>query len=323
MSGRIISLVCTILAVVGIVVLAFGYKDYSSDQGEISAVYAELSAKLSKLESEKRDVQSKILRLEESVAESSDSVATLNIIFTDMSEVIYTEILPVMKEYGFKGTLAVSAKELPGKNGLLTERQIGELVGDGWDVIPRYIEGDGVIGIGASSEWIARHGYDAKATVMIDEDKLTPEVEKAIAQAGYTSILVKLGDGTDGVVVNDITDGAWRPKAVGYLSQDRRGILTDAVQAKGHVAFVVGFDKDNTSDLYGAKVLSSMLGYLGSLCDNGELECLGIYDAMVYRTDAELRQSQAEAESQTQMDEYKAKLAQIDKALADLYKNYK
>lgn len=48
---------------------------------------------------------------------------TVGILFTDLDERIYTELYPVMKEYGYTGIIAVSGSYLPGGEGCLSVEQ--------------------------------------------------------------------------------------------------------------------------------------------------------------------------------------------------------
>lgn len=323
MGGRIISILCIIVAIAGIVLLAFGYNDYMAKQNDVTSVYAELSSKLSTLESRKREIQGELLRLEENIEKEADASATLNIIFTDMSEVICTEILPMMQEHEFKGTLAVTKNDLPGNAGKLTDEQVLALADAGWKLIPRWSEGDGATGVEKAAEWLTLCGFDHGGCVMVDSGSLTEEVETALAEAGYTTIVICVSDDSEGIVTAEEIGDLWKPKAIGYLYGERKSALEDAAMTDGHMGFVIGFDEESAIEYYNAKMLSSMLTYLGGYEDNGYIRCMTVDEAKSYRANADLRHKEAVAAAEAQVAEYNAKLAELDEEINKLYKEYK
>ncbi len=323
MGDRVVSILCAIVALVGIVSLVIGYKDYSAKQDKTAAVYAELSAKLSDLEAEKREVQGNLVTLEEDIDKIANAKATLNIIFTDMSDVIYTEIFPTMTENGFTGTLAMSAADLPGEAGKLTDDQIAHLMNEGWELIPCWSADDGDTGIAKAEEWIKQYGYDPKGCVMIDSESCTAEVEATLVGAGYNTVITKMTDNSSDVVVNDEIGEVWKPKAVGYLFEERKTVLANAIKTSGHLAFVVGFDENTKNELFGSKVLASMLTYLKS-CESGtSLDCMNVSEAKAYRVEADARRREAVADAEARKAEYNAKLEQIEEAIDSIYNEYK
>ena len=53
--------------------------------------------------------------------------------FDNCATNLYTNVYPIMKEYGYKGTFAWQTGSLPGDSGVLTAAQQKELLADGWD----------------------------------------------------------------------------------------------------------------------------------------------------------------------------------------------
>lgn len=323
MGGRILSIICTIAALAGIVLLGIGYKNYSEKQSVITSEYAELSGRITDLEAEKRAVIKKMDTLDASINEAAGTKGTLNIIFIDMTETIYTDVLPVMTDNNFTGTLAVTAKDLPGVEGKLTDEQIIQMVNSGWKLIPRWSEGDGETGIATAEAWIRQYGYDPEGCVMIDEEKHTEEVEAILVAAGYNTIVIRSADDNKDVVYTDEIGDVWKPRAVGYLYKERKTSLSAVSKMGGHMAFTIGFDEPHDKEEFNPQMLSSMLSYLRS-CENQDLfKCMNIRETRDFRSGVDSLRREAIANTEAERAEYAAELERIEKAIADIYAEYK
>lgn len=73
-------------------------------------------------------------RLQHSLAESGVYPGSLNVLFTAPDALILSEILPIMDEFGYPATIAVSEKNFPGSRGCLTVDDIRMLCDKGWDL---------------------------------------------------------------------------------------------------------------------------------------------------------------------------------------------
>lgn len=73
-------------------------------------------------------------RLQHSLDESGVYPGSLNVLFTSPDALILSEILPIMDEYGYPATIAISENDFPGNRGCLTADDVRMLCDKGWDL---------------------------------------------------------------------------------------------------------------------------------------------------------------------------------------------
>jgi len=311
-------MVCTVIALAGVVLLAWGYKNYSKEQANISSVYSELSEKLLVLEAEKREAERAISDINKTFESTVEVHSTVSFIFRGMSNVIYTDIFPIMKDAGLTGTIAVSKETLPGNEGCMTDEQVKALVAAGWSIVPEWSEGDGLNGITSVDLWLRENKYVIDCIVMISEQYYTSEIENYISISGYNTLIMNTGYGGDSVVATDPVEGMWKPGAMGYRGNNLNSVLKKAMDNKGHITFVIGFEA--SSELYTETKFTSMLSYLSSYKD--ELEMMNFVDAKKYRMDYDARLKDYSAQMASEIAKLHSDIAIIEEQIDELYKNY-
>lgn len=318
MKRRVISIVCTLIALAGAVLLAWGYKNYSKEQAGVSSVYSELSEKLLVLEARKREAERAVSDIQKTLESAVEVHSTVSLIFRGMSDVIYTDIFPIMQEAGYTGTLAVSQKTLPGNEGCMNAEQASALAAAGWKFIPEWSEGDGVNGITSVDTWLRENSYAIDCIVMISEQSYTTEIENYIAVSGYNTLILNTGAGGDSVVATQTIGKMWKPGAMGYRGNNLNSVLSKAIDSKGHITFIVGFE--TSSEMYMQTKFTSMLTYLESY--ENELEIMTIKDARQYRMDYDTRLKAYSDEIAAEIARYESDIIIIEEQIKELYEEY-
>lgn len=318
MKRRVISIVCTLVALAGAVLLAWGYKNYSKEQAGVSSVYSELSEKLLILEARKREAERAISDIRKTLDSTIEVHSTVSFIFRGMSEVIYTDIFPIMKEAGYTGTLAVSQKTLPGSEGCMSAEQANALAAAGWKFIPEWSEGDGINGITSVDTWLRENSYVIDCIVMISEQAYTTEIENYIGLSGYNTLIINTGSGGDSVVSADTIGKMWKPGAMGYRGNNLNSVLARAIDSNGHITFVIGFESSN--EMYMQTKFTAMLTYLESY--ENELDIMTIKDARQYRMDYDARLKAYSDEIAAEIAHYESDIIIIEGQIRELYEEY-
>ncbi|MBR4881358.1 MAG: hypothetical protein IKU19_05450 [Clostridia bacterium] len=318
MKRRVISIVCALLALSGAFLLVWGYKSYSKEQAGVSSVYSELSEKLLVLEARKRESERAIADIKKSLEKAVEIHSTVSLVFRGMSEMIYTDIFPIMNEAGLKGTLAVSQHTFPGTEGCMTAEQADVLAAAGWKFIPEWSEGDGLNGISSVDLWLRETGYIIDCIVMISEQSYTTEIEHYIAISGYNTLIINTGSGGDSVVSTDTIGKMWKPGAMGYRGNNLNSVLAKAIDSRGHITFVIGFE--STNEMYMETKFTAMLSYLQSY--ENDLEIMTVMDAKQYRMDYDARLKAYSDSKAAEIAYHESNIFTFEEQIKALYEEY-
>lgn len=316
MRNSIAAVICTILSVIVVILLCVGVKNYNLKQNEISSEYENYSVKLTEIESRKKEAEETILRLDEQI-NAAKAPSTISLLILGMSTDIYDVLFPVTEEYGIDCTLVMTGDHLPGKDGILNDSQILNMVSSGWSIIPGYADGDGDNGIVSSAKWISDYGYDHGNTVFIEEKYLTEEKRTLLKAAGYTTVILGEENGTVDHMNTDPIGDVWYPYAIGYNSIDHKQILNLSIEQKGALFFTVSFEGEYT--LYSESLFPSMLSYINQCISNSDLIVTSVPAAREMRFNAETLIYQINSENATLRAENEKIIVAADAEIKDLY----
>lgn len=269
----------------------------------------------------KEELEQELETLRKLYEKSISPKASVQVLFTDLNEQVYTTCYPIMKEYEDTGILTVSATQLPGEEGCMTKEQFQELVDAGWDVYVTWqTEGDAkkwwpnlqnkltVLGVRAGKTM-----YFPKGTYQVDADKVLLEL-------GFTSVLISKNDEESPLQMQE-EEGIWHAGAVGMMTSKPKLWLREAVAQDANVAYLVGFSLEE--ELYNENSFRSMLNSLEEYKATEELIVTDVEDA---REGFRARDLGVDTETEKQYQEQKAaleaELADVKKQLQEMEANY-
>ncbi len=318
MRTEIISVICVILSIAGIIFLGISVKNYTAEQNKATAVYREYSSEMADLEKERKDLKSQINLLTKE-AEGENVSATVTLLICDMNESIYTEIFPVTQKKGISCTLAISAQNLPDAEGNLTSEQVDEMVKAGWKIIPEYSEGDGDNGITEAYGWILDKGYSADGVVLIDNSDTTEDILTLLSQGGFPTVVIGKENGTADDIYTEEYGDIWFPNAINYKGS--KDILDAAAENKGNLFLkVVTAEGDEKYD--GSK-LSTMIDYIMILNSNGKMTVCDTVWAKNYSTEEKKKVAEAAEALSQKVAGLESEIDEIDEKIEGLYEKYK
>ncbi len=317
MNNKIIAVICTVLSITGILFLCHGVRDYNLAQEIKFSEYEKHAEKLVELELRKKEAQEVIFEIDKEINDAK-ALSTISILVRGMSTDIYNVLFPVVKEYGIECTLVMTGNRLPGRDGILEDSQILDLVTAGWSIIPGYADGDGNNGIISSSKWISDYGYDHGSTVFIEKEYLTEERKTLLLDAGYTTILVGEEAGTVDHLNTSSVEDVWYPYAIGYNSTDHKEILNISIEQKLPLIFTVSFDGEY--ELYSETLFPSMLSYINQCVSSGDLTVTSVPSSREMRCNAETLISQISSDKATLREENEKIIADADAEINEIYK---
>lgn len=260
---RLVILILVMAAGIGLLL----WKDIA-DQRRQQTEYKQKDEQLRPLRVEKRQLEQELDDLEDEYDLLISGAGTATVLFTDLDERIYTDIYPVMEDYGFEGMLAISADYLPDGEGRMTSEQIRELLDAGWVCCPTW-QTDGSMQSVQHLETILTDLEAAPSHTVYFEDGAYSQIyDGELAAAGYTSV-IHHGEEDLPLVTSEVSGGIWHPGAVGLQGEEPRFRLEDAVAEKANIIFTVSYVREE--EMYNSNPFTSMLDYLSEYSARSEL----------------------------------------------------
>ena len=127
MNKKIIPIVTIVLAI-GLFAFIWGVQ---KEENKTAMQHEKLYEQRRPLTVKQEQLEQELETLKKEYEKSKAPNAVVQVIFTDLSEKVYSECYPIMKEYEYTGTLTLSAKQLPGEEGCMTVDQFKELIDAG------------------------------------------------------------------------------------------------------------------------------------------------------------------------------------------------
>lgn len=94
---------------------------------------------------EKEELQKELDYINDQLRNRTIGSGNVVMLFEKPHESILSEVLPLMEDYGYPGTIAISADAYPGGEGCMTVLELRSLMDKGWDLCV-YWDGEGSIG---------------------------------------------------------------------------------------------------------------------------------------------------------------------------------
>lgn len=267
-----------------------------------------LEKELRPLEVERNRLRQELDTLKTEHKNRSKGAGSVVLLFTDLSENIYTEIFPQMKESGFAGMMAVSPGQIPGKSGCLSREQFKELIDAGWTYCLRWeedLEPEGWLE--ACRAAMQELEIDEPGAVYFPADTYSSDMGRFLKKENF-SIAVHHGEEEMPVVTADVTSGMWYPGAAAWNQQKASKALAEAISQGGGLVFTVGSDTE--SEQYEAETFSGMLRSLWEHCKKDELVVTDLMSAREYyeglkneQKDLRIEYQKTEADLEEQIEE--------------------
>ncbi|PJN80556.1 hypothetical protein CWE04_08025 [Thomasclavelia cocleata] len=207
---------------------------------EKDVYYGKMEQEVETFVKEKKQLETDLLDLEKKYDNEINGKASVELLFTDLNENIYTDIYPWMKEYGYIGTLAISPKSFPGQKDCLSMKQFKELINAGWQCCLKWDESSDI------NEWLSSCRELAKAL----EIKLVNAVyfPTGSYNSKYDEILMKEGilvvvyhDENDLLSINSkFKNDLWYSSALAWNSNQATSILSNLMNQKGNMVYTIG-----------------------------------------------------------------------------------
>ena len=247
--------------------------------------------------------------------------AVAQIVFTELDERIYTEGFPFLDEYGYTATLALGLTELPGMEGCLTTEQFAELMNAGWSVCVGY-EGDSVDAWWSMLETeLEARQIPLPEAVYFPKGTYQESMDQELEEIGFKLVIRKVEDDVSPIVLEK-EEGLWHVNAMGFVREDAKERIEEAVEQLGNIVYCVGFEKGD--ELFQKDAFSPMLDCFEDYRSDGKLIVLNTDEARESFKSQETGVSpKFEKRYEVLKGRIQEKIAEVHKQLEELDSKYK
>ncbi len=312
------------------------YRDHQ-EQKQISSHIAAQSNQVVELRQKKLKLENEDRQLQEEIAEAKSPFTCVILDFDHMNQNLYTEILPKMKEYGYKASFYLPNGQIPGsvEDGLTME-QFQALVAEGWDY---YIGDSGASKYAASEtqealseEWnnafqtqlqlMQTSGIGLPTTYHVMEESLDTLVRDVLKGAGY---LLVYASGNSLYCLNDeITYVNFPVNVVRLYSGDSQVIntLENAMNSGTDVIVrtrlvIDGYGEGENVD---SVKFENFLAYIQGLEKNEEIRVMNFTEYYQHKLELNTKISKLQHSYDERKAEIDASIEEIDEEIASILK---
>ena len=253
MNKKIIPIVTIVLAI-GLFAFIWSVQ---KEESKTAVQHEKLYEQRRPLTVKQEQLEQELETLEKEYQKSKAPNAVVQVIFTDLSEKVYSECYPIMKEYEYTGTLTLSAKQLPGEEGCMTVDQFKELIDAGWQVAITWQKG------AAPKQWwpnlqnrLTVLGIEGSEVVYFPHDTYDAKLDATMQELGFSVAVVNKKEEETPLQLQH-EDGVWHVGAVGMMTSKPRLWLREAVAQDANLAYLVGFQLEE--EMYNENSFRSML----------------------------------------------------------------
>lgn len=298
-----------ILAIAGclLVILGIFCWKINDRDSQLERKYEKWQNERRNLEVEYRNIESEIEKVDAEFYKKTSPSATVQIVFTDLDERVYSQVYPIMEKRGYVGILVFSETQLPGAEGCITMKQYEELMKNGWSTCVQWEEPDD------EAKWwknwkskLKELNIEIEESVYFPKDTYESGMDIFLEEVGIKNVIIEKADRESPLQVKS-EEGIWHIGAMGCMTTQPKKWLKEAVAQKANVAYLVSFTLEH--QIYEESTFQRML--------NSFEECEKAKELLVFDLDGakKYRETYLEGISQAVKDEYEENRGNLLKEL--------
>jgi len=308
--GKAAAIILSLILAVG---LGFSIWKERQENREILRKAAELEKELGPLEVERNRLQQELISLKKDHKDALEGDGSIVLLFTDLSEAVYTDIFPKMKGYGFTGMLAVSALQYPGQEGCMSTEQFQSLLNAGWSCCLKWdADAEPREWFKSCEEIIRITGIGEPNAVYFPADAYDSGKDSFLAGKGF-GIAVHHGEEGLSLIASEAEEGLWHSGAMGWNQSGAEPMLEEAAVQGGNLVFTVGSDSQN--EQYAEEAFANMLWQVNEFHKNEGLRVCSLSEAREYRKEVGEAGNQEEEGYREQRRELEAEIQELEEEM--------
>lgn len=309
-----------VTAILAVVMVCFFWAE-DAEKKQMQEAYGAMQKEIRPLELELYGLQQELADIKEEEAKETLGVGSMVLLFTDLSEIIYTDVYPQMEKYGFKGVLALGNGRTPGAEGCMNEEQFNELLKAGWECCLRWDTGMDEKKWPVYSRRLARIAKITRPeSVYFLRDSYDSAVDEMLEKQGF-SIAAHHGEKDVPLIATEAQEGLWHPGAMAWNGSDASVMLEETMAQRGNLIFTVG--QDSPEEEYQKDVCETMLGRIHEYCEAGELQVMTLSEAAEYREALKEKQDKLETENGGRKTELENQIDELERRIKEITEKYR
>lgn len=263
--------VIALILVIGILGGVFYYVRRVDQQDKLRM--RELYSAVEPLQKEREALVSERDSLTAEYALQMRDVGTVELLFLELDERVYTEIYPKMRNQGIVGVLGINKHQFPGLADNLTVDQYNRLLKDGWGSC--FVFENGLSTVGFKSwykllcDWMGNKGLSIPTAIYFPENTYDSSLDDTLIECGIQTVIVNAGDGHSATVTS-LDEDIW---LTGAMPWNYTGVSSDtsllARTDGANLTFTVSFT--NLWDAYEEKAFDKVIDDLVSLLASDDI----------------------------------------------------
>lgn len=287
---------------------------------EIDVHYTQMEEEMESLTKEKQQLENDLSNLEKNYNNETQGISSVVFLFTDLNENIYTDIYPLMKEYGFVGTLTLSPTTFPGQDNCLSLEQFSELIKMGWQCCLKWDESEDIDKWLESCKAVAKKaGIGLPEVVYFPENSYRSEYNGNLMKQGI-SIIVHHGEEELTLTTLESKDNFWYLGAIPWNRDGASSMLSNVINQKGDILFTIG--SDSSKESYKRNRFNSMLTKINNFSKANNIFVSSLLDVREYRKELENKRASLENNFISQKEDLETKISELDKKIDSIYDKY-
>ena len=247
--------------------------------------------------------------------------ATEELLVTEPDEDLYTNVYPLMRQYGFTGVMGISADgRMPGIPGAMSYAHFNEMLQAGWTLCLVY---DGGMTLerwaNANRHWLEDVGIPWPETVYLPEGSLSVEQAGEVLNYGFTTAVYPLS-GQQTEIVRD-TEGPRLYFARPWSFDNAASFIDSLAKNGGNAVFTLSFSPES-ADAFNQLNFTNMLNYLKNYTDQGNYHLASFAQAQAIQEEAAAGAPSAEAVYEREKSRLQAEIHALDTQIHAIYADW-
>lgn len=242
-----------IAMVLAVVLLAVGALLLLNTERRDQARMRELYAQIEPLQRQRDTLAQERDNLEKDFALKMRDPATVQLLFRELDEQLFSDVYPLMRDRGITGVLGLSGDSFPGSTRRgISDDQYNRLLMDGWSGCYIYTSQSSVYNL---SDWLdtietrtVNHGIPKATAIYFANDNYQSEFDELLIAHGITTVITAAPDGRS-ATVTDVSGPLW---FTGAMPWNYTGVTSDtdllARTERANLTFTISFS--NLWDAY-------------------------------------------------------------------------
>lgn len=302
--------------------LAFFFWTENEEKKEIQAAYEAMQNEIRPLELEIYGLQQELNGIKEEDDRETRGMGSIVLLFTDLSEGIYTDAYPQMTKYGFKGVLALGEEQAPGEAGCLNEQQFQELLAAGWECCLKWEMGMNEKKWPAYSRRLVRRAkIESPKSVYFQKEAYDGGQDDFLAEQHF-SVAIHHGEGDIPLIIAEAEEELWHFGAMAWNGNDSLSMLEETMEQRGNLIFTIG--SDSPEEEYQKDVCEAMLERIHEYCETNDIQVMTLSGAAEYREMLEEKQNGTmETETGRKRAELEEQIEELNHEIDDITEKYR